>query len=90
MQLLLDRYFPHMKPGEDYREIIPEELNITAVYSLDVEQWSGKEDLSPPDFPGAFNFPYQRLWLRQIWIYGQNLHLTSAILPPSRCAPPGV
>ena len=59
LQLLLDRYFPHMKPGENYREIIPEELNITAVYSLDIEQWSGKEDLSPPDFPGAFNFPYQ-------------------------------
>ena len=60
LQLLLDRYFPHMKPGEEYRMIIPEELNITAVYRLEVEQWSGKEDLSPPDFPGAFNFPYQR------------------------------
>jgi nitroimidazol reductase NimA-like FMN-containing flavoprotein (pyridoxamine 5'-phosphate oxidase superfamily) len=59
LQLLLDRYFPYLKPGEDYRSIIPEELNITAVYRMDVEAWSGKEDLSPPDFPGAFQFPYQ-------------------------------
>ena len=58
VQLLLDRYFPHLKPGEDYRPIIPEELNITAVYRMDVEAWSGKEETSPPDFPGAFNFPY--------------------------------
>ena len=58
LQLLLDRYFPHLKPGEDYRAIIPEELAITAVYRLDIEAWSGKEDVSPEDFPGAFNFPY--------------------------------
>ena len=58
LQLLLDRYFPQMKPGEDYRAIIPEELAITAVYRLDIEAWSGKEDLSPADFPGAFKFPY--------------------------------
>ena len=31
LQFLLDRYFPHMKPGEDYRQIIPEEPNSTAV-----------------------------------------------------------
>jgi nitroimidazol reductase NimA-like FMN-containing flavoprotein (pyridoxamine 5'-phosphate oxidase superfamily) len=60
LQLLLDRYFPHMKPGEDYQPIIPEELNITAVYRLDVESWSGKEDASPADFPGAFQFPYSK------------------------------
>jgi nitroimidazol reductase NimA-like FMN-containing flavoprotein (pyridoxamine 5'-phosphate oxidase superfamily) len=58
LQLLLDRYFPHMKPGEDYQPILPEELNITAVYRLDIQAWSGKEDVSPSDFPGAFEFPY--------------------------------
>jgi nitroimidazol reductase NimA-like FMN-containing flavoprotein (pyridoxamine 5'-phosphate oxidase superfamily) len=58
LQLLLDRYFPHLKPGKDYQPIIPEELNLTAVYRLDIEQWSGKEDASPSDFPGAFHFPY--------------------------------
>lgn len=56
LQLLLDRYFPHLKSGVDYREIIQEELNITSVYRITIESWSGKEDLAKPDFPGAFNF----------------------------------
>ena len=57
LQLLLDRYFPHLHPGIDYQPITPEELGVTAVYRLDIAQWSGKEALLPPDFPGAFNYP---------------------------------
>jgi uncharacterized protein len=56
LQLLLDRYFPHLKSGVDYREIQKEELNITSVYKITIESWSGKEDRSRPDFPGAFTF----------------------------------
>lgn len=57
LQMLLDRYFPHKKPGVDYREIIQEELNITAVYRLRIEAWSGKEEKARDDFPGAFYYP---------------------------------
>jgi nitroimidazol reductase NimA-like FMN-containing flavoprotein (pyridoxamine 5'-phosphate oxidase superfamily) len=57
LQLLLDRYFPHLKPGIDYREIIPEELNITAVYRIHISSWSGKAEVAREDFPGAFNYP---------------------------------
>jgi nitroimidazol reductase NimA-like FMN-containing flavoprotein (pyridoxamine 5'-phosphate oxidase superfamily) len=57
LQLLLDRYFPHMKPGVEYREIIKEELDATAVYRLNVDSWSGKATKERGDFPGAFNFP---------------------------------
>ena len=60
LQLLLERYFPHMQPGQDYREIIPEELNITAVYRIDIQAMSGKETHEAADFPGAFTFPYQK------------------------------
>ncbi len=56
LQLLLDRYFPQLKPGVDYREIIPEELDITSVYRIAIESWSGKEDHARADFPGAFSF----------------------------------
>jgi len=56
LQLLLDKYFPHLKPGADYRPIVPEELNITLVYRLDVDQWSGKQDHAASDFPGAFYY----------------------------------
>jgi nitroimidazol reductase NimA-like FMN-containing flavoprotein (pyridoxamine 5'-phosphate oxidase superfamily) len=57
LQLLLDKYFPHLKPGEDYQPIIPEELNITAVYRFYIEQWSGKEARAPANAPGAFDYP---------------------------------
>ena len=43
LQELLDRYAPHLRPGRDYREVVPEELARTAVYRLDVRDWSGKQ-----------------------------------------------
>lgn len=58
LQLILDRYFPHLKPGQDYREIVPEELDVTALYRIDIQAISGKEALEAPDYPGAFAFPY--------------------------------
>lgn len=54
LQLLLDKYFPHLSPGKDYRPITPEELRRTGVYRIDIEQWSGKQKQVAPDFPGAF------------------------------------
>ncbi len=56
LQLLLDRYFPHLSPGVDYREIMPHELDQTSVYRIQIESWSGKEDRARPDFSGAFTF----------------------------------
>ena len=53
LQLLVDKYFPHLQPGRDYRSISIEELAITAVYRIDIEQWSGKRKQAEPDFPGA-------------------------------------
>jgi nitroimidazol reductase NimA-like FMN-containing flavoprotein (pyridoxamine 5'-phosphate oxidase superfamily) len=54
LQLLLDKYFPHLKPGKDYRPITIEELARTAVYRVDIEQWSGKQETAAADSPGAF------------------------------------
>jgi hypothetical protein len=56
LQLLLDRYFPHLKPGVDYREILPQELDITSVYRINIDSWSGKEERARQDFPGAFTY----------------------------------
>ena len=53
LQLLLNKYFPHLRPGRDYRPITPEELKRTAVYRLTIEQWSGKQKKVKNDFPGA-------------------------------------
>ncbi len=54
LQLLLDKYAPHLRPGRDYRATTPEELRRTSVYRIDIESWSGKRKQAEPDFPGAF------------------------------------
>jgi nitroimidazol reductase NimA-like FMN-containing flavoprotein (pyridoxamine 5'-phosphate oxidase superfamily) len=54
LQLLLDKYAPHLKPGRDYRSITASELKRTSVFRLDIESWSGKRKYADPDFPGAY------------------------------------
>ncbi len=54
LQILLDKYFAHLKPGQDYRPITDEELARTSVYRITIEQWSGKKKAVAADFPGAF------------------------------------
>jgi len=56
LQLLLDKYFPHLASGADYEPISPESLKITAVFRIEIEFWSGKEKKVEDDFPGAFYF----------------------------------
>lgn len=59
LQLLLNKYFPHLKPRQDYHPIVREELKRTAVYAILIDSWSGKKKEVAPDFPGAFYYPYQ-------------------------------
>ena len=54
LQLLLDKYAPHLEPGRDYRPITASELKRTSVFRLDIESWSGKRKYEKPDFPGAY------------------------------------
>ena len=56
LRLLLKKYFPHLRYGEDYEGITPYDLKITAVLRLDIEAWSGKEKRGAEDHPGAFYF----------------------------------
>jgi hypothetical protein len=56
LQLLLDKYAPHLRPGVHYRPTTPEELARTSVYRITIESWSGKKKEVAPDFPGAFTY----------------------------------
>ena len=56
LQLLCDKYFPHLKPGVDYETTTDTDLEVTAVLRIDIESWSGKEKKAPDEFPGAFYF----------------------------------
>lgn len=58
LQLLLDKYAPHLRPGVHYRPIMDDELKRTAVYRIDIESWSGKRKHVADDFPGAFWYPF--------------------------------
>jgi len=41
---LINKYFPKMVPGVEFRPITDQELARTSVYSLRIESWSGKEN----------------------------------------------
>lgn len=56
LQAILDKYAPHLRPGRDYRPIVPGELRRTAVYRLDIREWSGKAKEAPAGFPGAYRY----------------------------------
>jgi uncharacterized protein len=58
LQLLLDKYAPHLRPERDYRPIHDDELKRTAVFRIGIESWSGKKKQVGPDFPGAFVYPF--------------------------------
>jgi nitroimidazol reductase NimA-like FMN-containing flavoprotein (pyridoxamine 5'-phosphate oxidase superfamily) len=54
LQMLLDKYFSHLRPERDYRPITPEELARTTVYRIAIDEWVGKRKEAAADFPGAF------------------------------------
>jgi nitroimidazol reductase NimA-like FMN-containing flavoprotein (pyridoxamine 5'-phosphate oxidase superfamily) len=56
LQMLMDKYFPHLKPDVDYRSMTDREIELTSVYKLNIEQWVGKKNRQPDDKKGAFFF----------------------------------
>lgn len=53
LQMLMDKYAPHLIPGQDYRAPILEELKRTSVFRISIEAWTGKRK-SVDGFPGAY------------------------------------
>jgi len=41
---LIQKYFPKMRAGKEFREITNKELKRTSVYAIQIEEWSGKEN----------------------------------------------
>jgi nitroimidazol reductase NimA-like FMN-containing flavoprotein (pyridoxamine 5'-phosphate oxidase superfamily) len=56
LQMLLDKYFPHLRPGVHYRPITDDELRRTSVFRIQIESWSGKEKKADDDSPGALTY----------------------------------
>ncbi len=58
LERFLAKYLPHLKYGEDYAAIAPAELARTAVYCIQIEEWSAKRKQAAEDFPGAYRYPH--------------------------------
>ncbi len=54
LESLLKKYFAHLEYRKDYRSIQPDELARTAVYRIEIEEWSGKRKQVEENFPDAF------------------------------------
>jgi len=54
LQLLIDKHFAHLTPEKDYEPTTDTDLKITAVYRIDITEWSGKQKVAAHDHPGAF------------------------------------
>lgn len=59
LQLIMDKYAPHLVAGEDYRPPVDEELPRTTVFRIQIDEWTGKKKQVEPDFPGAYPYPEQ-------------------------------
>ena len=56
LELLMNKYAPHLRLGEDYRAITDGEMSRTSVFGIEIEEWTGKRKVVEPDFPGAFDY----------------------------------
>ncbi len=54
LQMMLDKYAPHLAAGQDYRPPVTEELKRTTVFCIPIEAWSAKKKEVETDFEGAF------------------------------------
>lgn len=54
LQLIMDKYAPHLTPGVDYRPPVVQELKRTAVFKVAIDDWTGKKKEVAEDFPGAY------------------------------------
>jgi nitroimidazol reductase NimA-like FMN-containing flavoprotein (pyridoxamine 5'-phosphate oxidase superfamily) len=56
LQMLMEKYAPHLQAGVNYRPVSPECVQKAAVYKITIEVWSGKQREYPPDQPGAYTY----------------------------------
>jgi len=41
---LVEKYFPGMNPGKEYRPITEKEMKRTLLFAIKIESWSGKRN----------------------------------------------
>lgn len=54
LQALMDKYAPHLTPGDDYRAASADDLRTTGTFRFRIDTWSAKQKAAPEHFEGAY------------------------------------
>lgn len=57
LALIMAKYTPQFKPHVDHEPPTEHDLSRTAVFRVDIAEWSGKRKAEADDFPGAYTWP---------------------------------
>jgi nitroimidazol reductase NimA-like FMN-containing flavoprotein (pyridoxamine 5'-phosphate oxidase superfamily) len=57
LALIMAKYAPQFAPGTDYEPPTDHDLARTAVFRMDVSDWTGKQKVADADFPDAYTYP---------------------------------
>ena len=53
---LLKKYAPHLEMGEDYKAIQANEIKITAVYQIKIQDWTCKQQIETSEYQESFEY----------------------------------
>lgn len=56
LELLMEKFAPHMTPGDEYNPIAESSIDRTSVYRIDIDRWSGKQNETGSDFADAYDY----------------------------------
>jgi len=56
LRMFMQKFAPQEKPGKTYALVTHDDVYDMAVYRLDIEGWSGKQDKRTDDLPGAYRY----------------------------------
>ncbi|WP_458188815.1 pyridoxamine 5'-phosphate oxidase family protein [Haladaptatus sp. NG-WS-4] len=56
LELLMAKFAPQLRPGDDYEPIADDSIERTSVYRIDVDGWSAKRNETPPDDETAYDY----------------------------------
>lgn len=57
LEKLLRKYARELQPGRDYDTIQPEEMKTTSVHKLEIEEWTGKQQVDDEEYTDRLTYP---------------------------------
>jgi nitroimidazol reductase NimA-like FMN-containing flavoprotein (pyridoxamine 5'-phosphate oxidase superfamily) len=67
LQLLINKYAPHMCPGQDYEPITVEAIRHTRILRIQIDSWCGRKNEALADFPRAYHYVDQPMLPSNYW-----------------------